>query len=156
LLLTMHRQENVDDRDRLEMLRKHLSGINHKIVFPMHPRTKNNLAKYGIDLPPNVITIEPAGYLEFLYLLKNCQLVMTDSGGVQEEAIVLRRPCVTLRHVSERWETLLLKANVLFPLYRHDSLSNVVETMLEANVERNPYGENVADRMFKLIKQIVQ
>jgi UDP-N-acetylglucosamine 2-epimerase len=156
LLLTMHRQENVDDPDRLEMLRKHLSGINHKIVFPMHPRTKNNLAKFGINLPPNVITIEPAGYLEFLYLLKNCQLVMTDSGGVQEEAIVLRRPCVTLRHVSERWETLLLKANVLFPLYRHDSLSNVVETMLGAKVERNPYGENVADRMFKLIKQIVQ
>ena len=156
LLLTMHRQENVDDPARLEMLREHLSGINHKIVFPMHPRTKNKLAKFGINLPPNVITIEPAGYLEFLYLLKNCQLVMTDSGGVQEEAIVLRRPCVTLRHVSERWETLLLKANVLFPLYRRDSLSKVVDEMLGAKVDRNPYGENVAHTMFKLIKQIVQ
>src|ERR671925_1045010 len=155
LLLTMHRQENVDDPDRLEMLRKHLAGINHKIVFPIHPRTKNNLAKYGINLPPNVITIEPAGYLEFLYLLKNCQLVMTDSGGVQEEAIVLRRPCVTLRHVSERWETLLLKANVLFPLYRRDSLSQVVESILEARIDRNPYGENVAERMLALIKKIV-
>jgi UDP-N-acetylglucosamine 2-epimerase (non-hydrolysing) len=156
LLLTMHRQENVDDPARLEMLRRHLSGIKHKIVFPMHPRTKNKLAKFGINLPPNVITIEPAGYLEFLYLLKNCQLVMTDSGGVQEEAIVLRRPCVTLRHVSERWETLLLKANVLFPLYRHDSLSKVVDEMLGTKVDRNPYGENVAHTMFKLIKQIVQ
>jgi UDP-N-acetylglucosamine 2-epimerase (non-hydrolysing) len=156
LLLTMHRQENVDDQARLEMLREHLSGINHKIVFPMHPRTKNKLAKFGINLPPNVITIEPAGYLEFLYLLKNCQLVMTDSGGVQEEAIVLRRPCVTLRHVSERWETLLLKANVLFPLYRRDSLSKVVDEMLGTKVDRNPYGENVAHTMFKLIKQIVQ
>src|SRR5919109_751869 len=156
LLLTMHRQENVDDPDRLEMLTKHLSGINHTIVFPIHPRTKNNLAKYGINLPPNVIMIEPAGYLEFLYLLKNCRLVMTDSGGVQEEAIVLRRPCVTLRHVSERWETLLLKANVLFPLYRRDPLSNVIEMMLEAKIERNPYGENVADKMLQRIKQIVQ
>jgi UDP-N-acetylglucosamine 2-epimerase (non-hydrolysing) len=156
LLLTMHRQENVDDQARLEMLREHLSGINHKIVFPMHPRTKNKLAKFGINLPPNVITIEPAGYLEFLYLLKNCELVMTDSGGVQEEAIVLRRPCVTLRHVSERWETLLLKANVLFPLYRRDSLSKVVDEMLGIKVDRNPYGENVAHTMFKLIKQIVQ
>jgi UDP-N-acetylglucosamine 2-epimerase (non-hydrolysing) len=155
LLLTMHRQENVDDPARLEMLRSHLSSINHKIVFPMHPRTKNKLAEFGINLPPNVITIEPAGYLEFLYLLKNCQLVMTDSGGVQEEAIVLRRPCVTLRHVSERWETLLLKANVLFPLYRHDSLSKVVDEMLGTKVDRNPYGENVAHTMFKLIKQIV-
>ena len=156
LLLTMHRQENVDEQARLEMLREHLSGINHKIVFPMHPRTKNKLAKFGINLPPNVITIEPAGYLEFLYLLKNCELVMTDSGGVQEEAIVLRRPCVTLRHVSERWETLLLKANVLFPLYRRDSLSKVVDEMLGIKVDRNPYGENVAHTMFKLIKQIVQ
>jgi UDP-N-acetylglucosamine 2-epimerase len=154
LLLTMHRQENVDDPDRLEMLRKHLCGIKDKIVFPIHPRTKNNLVKYSINLPPNVITIEPAGYMEFLYLLKNCSLVMTDSGGVQEEAIILKRPCVTLRHVSERWETLLLKANVLFPLYRRDPLSNVIETMLETKIERNPYGENVAERMFQLIKQI--
>jgi UDP-N-acetylglucosamine 2-epimerase (non-hydrolysing) len=155
LLLTMHRQENVDECDRLEMLRKHLSGIKHKIVFPLHPRTKNNLAKYNINLPDNVITIEPASYLEFLYLLKNCRLVMTDSGGVQEEAIVLRRPCVTLRHVSERWETLLLKANVLFPLYRRDSLSQVVESMLGARIDRNPYGQNVAETMLALIKKIV-
>src|SRR5919206_4463186 len=156
LLLTMHRQENVDDRDRLEMLRKHLSGIKDKIVFPIHPRTKNNLAKYGITLPPNVITTEPAGYMEFLYLLKNCELVMTDSGGVQEEAIILKRPCVTLRHVSERWETLLLKANVLFPLYRRDPLSDVIDMMLDAKIERNPYGENVAGRMLQLIKEITQ
>ena len=156
LLLTMHRQENVDEPDRLEMLIKHLSGIDQKIVFPIHPRTKSNLARYGLSLPPNVIATEPAGYLEFLYLLKNCRLVMTDSGGVQEEAIVLKRPCVTLRHVSERWETLLLKANVLFPLYRRDSLSNVVETMLEAKIERNPYGENVASKMLQLINRIAQ
>lgn len=156
LLLTMHRQENVNEPDRLEMLRKHLSGIDHKIVFPIHPRTKTNLARYGITLPSNVMSIEPAGYLEFLYLLKNCQLVMTDSGGVQEEAIVLRRPCVTLRHVSERWETLLLKANILFPLHRRDALSKVVETMLGAKIDRNPYGENVARTMLQLIKQIIQ
>jgi UDP-N-acetylglucosamine 2-epimerase len=156
LLLTMHRQENVDEPDRLEMLIKHLSGIDQKIVFPIHPRTKSNLARYGLTLPPNVIATEPAGYLEFLYLLKNCRLVMTDSGGVQEEAIVLRRPCVTLRHVSERWETLLLKANVLFPLHRRDSLSNVVEIMLEAKIERNPYGENVASKMLQLINGITQ
>ena len=81
---------------------------------------------------------------------------MTDSGGVQEEAIVLKRPCVTLRHVSERWETLLLKANVLFPIYRRDPLSNVIEMMLEAKIERNPYGENVARTMLQLINQITK
>jgi UDP-N-acetylglucosamine 2-epimerase len=156
LLLTLHRQENVDDPDRLRMLVKHLSSINHKIVFPVHPRTRNNLGEYGISLPSNVMVTEAAGYLEFMHLLKNCNLVMTDSGGVQEEAIVLKRPCVTLRHVSERWETLLLKANTLFPLYRRDPLSDVVETMLEATIDRNPYGENVAQTMFSLMKSIIK
>lgn len=154
LLLTMHRQENVDEPARLELLVKHLANIKHKIVFPIHPRTKNSLAKHGISLPPNVMAIEPAGYLGFLHLLKNCRLVMTDSGGVQEEAIVLKRPCITLRHVSERWETLLLKANVLFPLYRRDSLSDVVDTMLATKIDRNPYGEDVAKTMLALIKEI--
>jgi UDP-N-acetylglucosamine 2-epimerase len=79
---------------------------------------------------------------------------MTDSGGVQEEAIVLGRPCVTLRHVSERWETLLLRANVLFPPYRHDPLNDTVETMLVVKIDRNPYGENVAGTMLGLIKKI--
>ena len=155
LLLTLHRQENVDEPDRLEMLVKHLAGIKHKIVFPIHPRTKNNLAKYSINLPSNVMAIEAAGYLEFMSLLKNCKLVMTDSGGVQEEAIVLKRPCITLRHVSERWETLLLKANVLFPLYRRDPLSNLVETMCGVKIDRNPYGEDVAEKMLALINEII-
>ena len=154
LLLTMHRQENVDNLDRLQMLRKHLAGIDHKIVFPIHPRTKKNLAKYGITLPPNVIQIEPSGYLEFLYLLKHCKAVLTDSGGVQEEAIVLGRPCITLRHTSERWETLLLKANVLFPLFREDPMGEVVEDMIGRKITSNPYGTEVARKMVAKINQI--
>jgi UDP-N-acetylglucosamine 2-epimerase len=154
LLLTMHRQENVDNLDRLQMLRKHLAGIDHKIVFPIHPRTKKNLAKYGITLPPNVMQIEPSGYLEFLYLLKHCKAVMTDSGGVQEEAIVLGRPCITLRHTSERWETLLLKANVLFPLFREDPMDEVVEDMIGRKITSNPYGTDVARKMVAKIDQI--
>jgi UDP-N-acetylglucosamine 2-epimerase len=154
LLLTMHRQENVDNAERLQMLSKHLSGINRHVVFPIHPRTKINLAKFGISLPKNVITTEPASYVEFLYLLKNCQAVLTDSGGVQEEAIVLGRPCITLRHTSERWETLLLKANVLFPLFRQDPMRDVVEDMIDRKITSHPYGENVASNIYSRINQI--
>jgi UDP-N-acetylglucosamine 2-epimerase len=154
LLLTMHRQENVDNFERLQMLCKHLSGINHTIVFPIHPRTKNNLSRFGIALPRNVITTEPASYVEFLNLLKNCRAVLTDSGGVQEEAIVLGRPCITLRHTSERWETLLLKANVLFPLFRQDPMSDVVEEMIDKKITSHPYGEHVADRIYSMVDQI--
>ena len=100
----------------LKMLRNHLANVNYKVIFPIHPRTKNNLTRFNISLPSNVKMIEPVGYLEFLQLLRNCKLVLTDSGGVQEEAIILKKPCITMRHTSARWETILLRANILFPL----------------------------------------
>jgi len=155
LLLTMHRPENVDDPEGLERLRRHLSSLRQKVVFPIHPRTKNNLIKYGIKLPNNVIGIDAVGYLEFLYLLKNCMLVLTDSGGVTEEAMILKKPCITLRHSTARWETILLKANILFPLDRKDSLTAVIDSMLQTKITSNPYGENVAKKTFDLVNKIV-
>jgi UDP-N-acetylglucosamine 2-epimerase len=155
LLLTIHRPENSDDPIKLEMLRKHLEKLRYRIIFPIHPRTKNNLAKFNIRLPSNVTSIEPTSYLQFLYLLKNCKLVLTDSGGVQEEAVVLRKPCITLRHTSARWETILLKANILFPLDRNDSLSDVIENMIPVKINRNPYGNNVAKATMKMIEKTI-
>lgn len=156
LLATMHRPENVDDPDNLARLAKHLSTLGQKVVFPIHPRTKNNLIKYNITLPKNVIGIDAVGYLEFLYLLKNCDLVMTDSGGVTEEAMILKKPCITLRHSTARWETILLKANVLFPLDRKDSLGGVVSVMLKTRITGNPYGTNVTEKTFDLVRKITK
>ncbi|WP_337863505.1 UDP-N-acetylglucosamine 2-epimerase (non-hydrolyzing) [Nitrososphaera sp.] len=154
LLLTMHRQENVDDPDRLLLLRKHLGTIKDRVVFPVHPRTRNNLARYGISLPENVVLIDAVGYLEFLRLLKNCKLVMTDSGGVTEEAMILKKPCITLRHSTARWETILMKANVLFPLERKDPLGDVIEQMLQVRITGNPYGTDVAEKTVRLVNEI--
>jgi UDP-N-acetylglucosamine 2-epimerase len=156
LLLTLHRPENSDDPVKLKMLKKHLENVKYKIIFPIHPRTKKNLERFNIRLPQNVKLIEATGYLEFLQLLKNCRLVLTDSGGVQEEAIILRKPCITLRHTSARWETILLKANILFPLDRRDSLNDVVETMMTIQINRNPYGENVANLTAMKIDKIIK
>lgn len=156
LLATMHRPENVDDPDNLARLAKHLSTLGQKVVFPIHPRTRNNLIKYNITLPKNVIGIDAVGYLEFLYLLKNCDLVMTDSGGVTEEAMILKKPCITLRHSTARWETILLKANVLFPLDRKDSLGGVVSVMLKTRITGNPYGTNVTEKTFDLVRKITK
>jgi len=155
LLLTIHRPENSDDPVKLEMLRNHLEKVKYKIIFPIHPRTRNNLQKFNIKLPPNVKPIEAVGYLKFLDLLKNCKLVLTDSGGVQEESVVLKKPCITLRHTSARWETILLKANILFPLDRTDSLNDVIETMIPVKIDRNPYGEDVSKRTISLINEII-
>jgi UDP-N-acetylglucosamine 2-epimerase (non-hydrolysing) len=80
---------------------------------------------------------------------------LTDSGGLQEEAVVLKKPCITLRHTSARWETILLNANVLFPLDRKDSLSDVVERMIRVKIDRNPYGENVAEKVMDVMDKTI-
>jgi UDP-N-acetylglucosamine 2-epimerase len=95
LLLTIHRPENVDDENNLKLLMKNVQNIHYNIVFSIHPRTKNNLLKYDIQIPSNIILIDPVGYIEFLSLLMRCKLVLTDTGGVQEEAIILKKPCIT-------------------------------------------------------------
>jgi UDP-N-acetylglucosamine 2-epimerase len=160
ILLTMHRQENVDDPRRLKVLVQFLSKLDYTVLFPIHPRTKNNLEYSGIELPSNVQTIDPVGYSEFLYLLNNSILVMTDSGGVQEEAVVLKKPCITLRSSTERQETLLIGANrIFYPFDKDDdqlnSISNVVQEMLSVKILTNPYGEDVTKRMLRSIEQIV-
>lgn len=155
LLLTMHRPENSDDPTKLDLLRKHLEQVNYKIIFPIHPRTKQNLIRYDIQLPGNVKIIDAVGYLEFLGLVGKSKLVLTDSGGLQEESIVLKKPCITLRHTSARWETILLNANRLFPLDRNDSLSDVVEKMIQVKIDRNPYGENVAENVMEVMDKTI-
>jgi UDP-N-acetylglucosamine 2-epimerase len=155
LLLTLHRPENVDNPVILNLLCKHLQSVSYKIVFPIHPRTQQTLRRFNINLPRNIIPIDPVGYIDFLHLLSNCRLVLTDSGGLQEEAVVLRKPCITLRHTSARWETILLKANILFPPDNQDSLQDIVETMLAAKINRNPYGENVAHKTVDILKQVI-
>ncbi len=118
LLLTLHRQENVDNPENLKGI---LSGIEklakHNIVFPIHPRTLNRLQNMGLydklKKLENLIITEPVGYLDNIYLIKNANLVLTDSGGVQKEAFWLKTPCITLRENTEWTETIQLGANHL-------------------------------------------
>jgi UDP-N-acetylglucosamine 2-epimerase (non-hydrolysing) len=91
-------------------------------------------------------------------MLKECKLVMTDSGGVQEEAIILKKPCITLSNTSDRQETILLKANRLFfPLIggQHDrSINDIIEEMRRVKITINPYGEKVTEKALKVIRNI--
>ncbi len=110
ILLTAHRAENVDIKQRLTKLVKLVEHaakkLNKKVLFPSHPRTKNRLEEFNIQTSTNIIFIPPVGYIDMLSLLDNSALVMTDSGGVQEEAYILKKPLVTLRDSTERPETL--------------------------------------------------
>ena len=83
------------------------------IVFPVHPRTRQNLERFGIALNQRIMLCDPLGYLDFLKLLSEARLVLTDSGGIQEETTVLGIPCITLRENTERPVTILQGTNVL-------------------------------------------
>jgi UDP-N-acetylglucosamine 2-epimerase (non-hydrolysing) len=117
LLGTLHRQENVDDPVRLRKLIDGLSlsgtELGVEVLLPLHPRTKKNIISFKIALPENIQMIDPVGYLDFLQLEVNALMIMTDSGGIQEEACILRVPCVTLRDTTERPETVAVGGNVL-------------------------------------------
>jgi len=93
----LHRPSNVDNPDILKNL---IGGMTE--IFPIHPRTQANLDKFGITLPESIVTIKPQAYIAFLDLLKDAQLVLTDSGGIQEETTALGIPCLTLRENTER------------------------------------------------------
>jgi UDP-N-acetylglucosamine 2-epimerase (non-hydrolysing) len=158
LLLTLHRAESVDDPRTLRLLAKYIAEINYDVIFPVHPRTRNNLMKHNIQMPKNLKMIDPVGYADFIALLQNCWVVLTDSGGVQEEAVILRKPCITLRTSTERQETLLIRANRLFPLLGNDnfrSLNDVIEEASGTNITINPYGENVTHNVLDKLYNII-
>ena len=156
-LLTLHRQENVDNQARLAGI---LGALEHlhaskgiPILFPMHPRTEKMIRTFG--LPVDALhTIKPLGFLSFLQLESKARLILTDSGGVQEEACILGVPCVTLRDSTERPETVAAGANLVSGVTA-PSILGAVETMLERPVSwENPFGDGRSgDRIIALLTQ---
>jgi len=117
ILATIHRPANVDTPESLSgilgLLNKYAQG--RKILFPVHPRTRNNIRTFGLEtsISPELILMEPIGYIDFLCMVKNALLVITDSGGIQEESTYLGVPCVTLRDNTERPVTVTKGTNYL-------------------------------------------
>ncbi|MBD3251383.1 UDP-N-acetylglucosamine 2-epimerase (non-hydrolyzing), partial [Candidatus Uhrbacteria bacterium] len=118
-LLTMHRPGNVDDPKRLKGLLDSIQDAakHHglRMIFPAHPRTVKMMERHGIVLSDPMHLIEPVGYLDLLRLQGAADIILTDSGGIQEEACILRVPSVTMRPNTERPETLEVGASVLYP-----------------------------------------
>lgn len=147
ILATLHRSENVDDGSILSSILLGLEQVQNKtgfkVVFPIHPRTKKNLEFFDIEIT-DLMMVDPVGYLDFLWLEKNARLVMTDSGGVQEESCILNIPCVTLRESTERPESVEVGANMVIGCKSHDIATGAL-TMLE-RIPRwiNPFGDSHA------------
>ncbi|MBF2707244.1 non-hydrolyzing UDP-N-acetylglucosamine 2-epimerase [Flavobacterium soyangense] len=128
IVLTLHRPSNVDEEQSLIQL---LQGIDKmadgkKVIFPIHPRTKAILGETNLELK-NIHFVEPQGYLNFMYLIKNSFAVITDSGGISEETTVLGIPCFTMRNNTERPETQSIGTNKLVGI----SIGNLVKLFRE-------------------------
>jgi len=151
-LLTLHRDYNVDKAEILSHLLIQLGQLNEKIIFPVHPRTKKILSKIS-SLPSNIIVIEPLGYLDFIVLINSAKKIITDSGGVQKEAYILRKPCITLRTETEWIETVEEKWNLLVNP-ADDSIASKICGFKEPVEQREIFGHNVAQKMLKIINSI--
>jgi UDP-GlcNAc3NAcA epimerase len=114
ILCTIHRAENTDDENRLKSIFEALEEISKdkQVILPLHPRTKKILENLKLDIN-NLTIIEPVGYLEMVWLIDNCDFVMTDSGGLQKEAFFFEKQCITLRDETEWVELVNCRANIL-------------------------------------------
>lgn len=138
-LLTLHRPDNVDDQKTLARIIEAISEISLKIpvIFPCHPRTRLNIDKFNLQSyfdDSKFRLVEPAGYLDFLRLQSGAAMVLTDSGGVQEETTILNVPCLTLRKNTERPVTLTEGTNTLVGPYR-EKIVAAAENVLNGNVK---------------------
>jgi len=156
-LATVHRQENVDNPKRfkgiLEGLKLVQDYFGMPIVYPIHPRSRKMMKEYGFD-PGKIVLTEPIDYLSFLTLESRAKLVFTDSGGVQEEACILKVPCVTLRDNTERPETIEVGANTLAGAEPKRILE---KTKLMIDDDRrwpNPFGDGKAgERIVSILEE---
>ena len=164
-LTTVHRAENTDNPQRLANIVMALRELSqhHDVLFPIHPRTEKRLIDLGLmGHLKNVKVVEPMGYLEFLGVLAHARVVLTDSGGVQEEAFTLKVPTVVLRYNTERPETTMFRISVLAGADR-DRIVKLALLQAERAEEvrglnfKNPLGDGLAGkRIAQILKEAVE
>ena len=158
ILVTAHRAENTNDKYRLEGIYEGLRSVKRKypeytILFPMHPRTRLKTKEFGITIPKEIKVIEPIGFLEMLQLEKNAALLITDSGGLQEEGSILHTPAVTVRYNTERPETIDAGMNILAGT-NPEKIEQCAIEMLNKKIEwQDVFGDGTAGE--KIIEQTI-
>jgi UDP-N-acetylglucosamine 2-epimerase (non-hydrolysing) len=152
-LTTVHRAENTDKKERilsiLDGFRDLYKEFGIPVIFPAHPRTVKMIKEFGLEIPEGTKVIDPVGYLDFLQLEGGAKLILTDSGGLQEEGCILGVPCVTLRDNTERPETVDVGANTVagFNDYIMEHVTKMIST---GRTWKNPYGKgNAAELTLK-------
>ncbi|MBU1097081.1 MAG: UDP-N-acetylglucosamine 2-epimerase (non-hydrolyzing) [Bacteroidetes bacterium] len=153
-LLTLHRPYNVDNSKNLADLLKELGELNKRIIFPIHPRTKNIIEKHNLIIPENITLIKPVGYLDFVALQSSCHKILTDSGGIQKEAYILKKPCITLRSETEWVETVQMGWNLLLNPNTEKNIARKIESFIPNDHYELIFGQNVSQKMVEIINGI--
>ena len=167
ILCTIHRPSNVDGITPLNEILKAFSLLDKqgiKIIFPIHPRTRNNIKKFGLlnefESLVNLSIVKPLEYLSFLRIMSDCSLLLTDSGGIQEEAVTLKKRCITLRENTERPETLEVGLNELSSTEANKIFNKTMIALQKSENEEllsnfeNPYGDGTAAK--KIIDIVIK
>ena len=160
-LITLHRPSNVDNIENLRSILDGLSDIANsiKLLFSIHPRTKNNIVSNNIDLSENIVIMDSLPYLEFLNVMKNAKVIFTDSGGIQEESTVLKIPCYTLRENTERPITISQGTNRLISPNRESIINSFNNYRFNINSNYNlPEGWDgkASERIVKFLDKIIR
>ena len=162
-LLTLHRAENVDDPKKLRDILKAIEKTKTRIIFPVHPRTRERMKEHNISLESSIFkTIDPVGYVEMLKLLRHAKAVLTDSGGVQKEAFWSKIPCITIRDKTEWIETVEMKVNILTSTNPNRIVQVIRQVEQEYNeikkrFKENPFGDGKAsERIVNLLKEKIE
>ena len=158
ILVTAHRQENVDRRENLAGILNGIELVGNEfgvpVLYPIHPRTRKMIERFNLRVPDNLHLIEPLGYFDFLLLEASAQLVLTDSGGVQEECCILKTPCVTMRKNTERPETVAAGGNILAGTDPEAILSAARVIILRPRTWENPFGDGRSgDRIVRYLQE---
>ena len=153
LVATIHRPSNTDDKRNLQNIVDAFCEVDETIIFPVHPRTAKYLEEYGLyeKLKKHAKLIKPLGYLDFLKLMAHARKILTDSGGVQKEAYMLKVPCITLRTNTEWIETVEDGWNVLVGVNK-ERIIRMVNEFVPDIMQRNVFGDGKASgRVVKIV-----
>jgi UDP-N-acetylglucosamine 2-epimerase (non-hydrolysing) len=156
ILMTAHRAENVDDKNRLTDIFDGVDRVarrfGYPVLYPIHPRARERLKEFDLAVPETITLVDPLDFLDFLQLEAKAAVVITDSGGVQEETCILQTPCVTVRDSTERPETVSVGANTIVGTAPADIVEGT-RTQLNKPTDWNaPFGDgNAADRILDIV-----
>jgi len=158
VLVTAHRAENVDNVYRLKTIFDCLEKISekYKVIFSCHPRTRDKINKFDIEVSDNILLCDPFKFTDFARLQQKCKFAITDSGTVQEEMCIFRKPCITIRNSTERMETVLAGSNIVCGLEEEkilEAYANIEKMSTAWTIPEEYQVRNVSEIVINILMQ---